>query len=209
MTKRPTKARKPGKTGLQTGLTGKPEAKASARSAAKSKSARAVAAPSKAGHSRLAGAARCEAFAAAYLTNGHNATAAAIAAGCPPASAKNAGWKLLQKPEVKALLAVRAEKIAERAGMNAATWADQLQAVSCSSIGDHFDAAGELIPVPLLPRHVQAAISGIVFDQFGKAIAYKFWDKPGALAIMARHLGLYERDNAQQTDIRVRVELVG
>ena len=39
---------------------------------------------------------------------------------------------------------------------------------------------------------------------------YRFWDKVGALTVMARHLGLFERDNAQQrSDIRVTVELVG
>ena len=37
----------------------------------------------------------------------------------------------------------------------------------------------------------------------------KFLDKVAALTLAARHLGLFEKDNAQQSDITVRVELVG
>jgi hypothetical protein len=41
-------------------------------------------------------------------------------------------------------------------------------------------------------------------------IEYKFWDKNVALQTMARHLGLFEKDNRQIAEnIRVRIELVG
>ena len=41
-------------------------------------------------------------------------------------------------------------------------------------------------------------------------VEVRLWDKIGALTAMARHLGLFERNNAeQQSDIRVTIELVG
>jgi phage terminase small subunit len=163
--------------------------------------------PTKAGRSSLAGAARNAAFSAAYLTNGHNATAAAIAAGCPAASARNAGWKMLRKPEVRLLIAARAEQLSEIAELNTANWATELRAVLHSNVGDLYGPDGAIIPLHLLPRHVQSAISGIKTTKDG--IEYKFWDKCSAMQIVARHLGLFEKDNAQQSDITVRVELVG
>lgn len=189
-----------------------PAKKRKATPARKPKNPRAPRSPAppkpKAGRSPLAAAARCAAFAEAYLTNGHNATAAAVAAGCTGSNLGNAGWKLLQKPAVQLLLAARAEKVAELAELNTENWAAELRAVLFSRVGDLYGPDGELVPPALLPRHVQAAISGVTATPAG-ATKYKFWDKCAALQIVARHLGLFERDNAQQSDIKVRVELVG
>jgi hypothetical protein len=46
----------------------------------------------KAGRSVAGTAARHAAFGEAYMTNGHNATAAAIAIGCAGTQLANAGW---------------------------------------------------------------------------------------------------------------------
>ena len=84
----------------------------------------------KAGRSAAATAARRKAFADAYLTNGHNATAAAIAAGFAAANAAKAGWRILRKPEVQRLVSTRAKQLAELADLNAANWAAELRAVA-------------------------------------------------------------------------------
>jgi len=163
----------------------------------------------KAGKSAAARTARHAAFVAAYLTNGSNATAAAAAAGCTAREMRKAGSKLLHQPEVQRLLAASAQKVAELAGMTTERWATELRRVTYSMPGNLFGADGELIPVHLLPPDVQASIASIKFGPDGRTVLYKFWDKTVGLQIMARHMGLYERDNAQQSDIRVRVELVG
>jgi phage terminase small subunit len=158
-------------------------------------------------------AARHAAFVEAYLTNGHNATAAATAIGCTGKQIANAAWKLLHHPNVQRLLAARSREVAELAQMNTENWAASLCAVAFSSVGDLFDADGKLIPVARLPAHVQAAISSLKVrstPEHETVVEVKLWDKIGALAIMARHLGLFERDNdQQQSDIKVTVELVG
>jgi hypothetical protein len=88
-----------------------------------------------------------------------------------------------------------------------------LRAVAFSNVGDLFDADGKLIPVQHLPPHVQAAISSLkvrATPDDETVVEARLWDKVGALTVMARHLGLFERDNTQQRpDIRVTIELVG
>ena len=152
--------------------------------------------------------ARNAAFVEAYLTNGQNAKAAAAAAGYSGSQLKHTGWRILQKPEVKRQIAERARQVAELAEMNTANWAAELCAVAFANVGDLFGPDGKPIPLAQLPRHVQAALTLVKVTSDG-VIECKFVDKVGALNIMARHLGLFEKDNGQQSDIVVRVELVG
>jgi phage terminase small subunit len=53
----------------------------------------------------------------------------------------------------------------------------------------------------LLPHQLDedtaAAVASFKIDEYGR-IEYKFWNKVDALDKLMRHLGLYERDNAQQ-----------
>jgi phage terminase small subunit len=167
----------------------------------------------KAGRSVAGTAVRHAAFVEAYLTNGHNATAAATAIGCAGKQLANAAWKLLHHPNVQRLLAARSREVAELAQMNTENWAAWLCAVAFSDIGELFDGDGKLLPVPRLPPHVRAAISSVKVrrtEEKDEVVEYKFWDKVSALTVMARHLGLFERNNVQQqSDIRVTIELVG
>ena len=164
----------------------------------------------KAGRSAGAVAQRRKLFVEAYLSNGHNAAQAAIAAGTGGKQPRAEGWKLLHHPEVQHLIATRAERVAELAEMNTATWARELRAVAFSKVGDLVGPDGMPLPVHLLPAHVQAAIASMKVTARGDVIEYKFWDKCTALQTMARHLGLFERDSAQQrNDVRVTIELVG
>jgi hypothetical protein len=88
-----------------------------------------------------------------------------------------------------------------------------LGAVAFSDIGELFDADGKLLPLPRLPPHVRAAISSVKVrrtPEKDEIVEVRLWDKVGALTVMARHLGLFERNNVeQQSDIRVTIELVG
>ena len=84
-----------------------------------------------------------------------------------------------------------------------------------------FDEADEALPVRAMPVRVRKAIKSVrvvkrVLTREGgdeiveTATHVEFWDKNSALITMAKHLGLFERDNSQQKEpIRVTVELVG
>jgi hypothetical protein len=111
---------------------------------------------------------------------------------------------------VQRLLAERATQVAEVAQMNTANWAEEVCAIAFSDVGDLLELDGSLRSLASLPRHVRAAISSVKVTPDGKVIEYKFWDKLGALNTIARHLGLFEKDNAQaRPNILVKIELVG
>jgi FtsZ-binding cell division protein ZapB len=163
----------------------------------------------KAGHSSTAATRRRAAFVERLLVNGHNATEAAWFAGYTAKQLNRIGWSLLQEPKVKAALAARALVVANLADLTTANWATALRSILLTTAGDLYDAVGNLIPVHALPAHVQAAISTVKFKH-GEISEIKLWNKNAALETAARHLGLFERDNAQtKSDIRVSIELVG
>ena len=164
----------------------------------------------KAGRSACAVAKRRKLFVEAYLSNGHNAAQAAIAAGTGGKRPRAAGWKLLHHPEVQRMIAERAQTVAERAEMSTEAWAYELRAIAFSSIGDLFGPDGTLRAVRDLPAHVQAAIASMKVTFRSEVIKCRFYDKIAALQMVARHLGLFEPANAQlKENILVRVELVG
>jgi hypothetical protein len=138
-------------------------------------------------------AARHAAFVEAYLTNGHNATAAATAIGCAGRQLANAAWKLLHHPNVQRLLAARSRQVAEQHEMNTSNWAASLCAVAFSDIGELFDGDGNPIPLAHLPAHVRAAISSVkvrMTPERETVVEYKLWDKIGALTVMARRMDI-------------------
>jgi len=62
---------------------------------------------------------RRQAFVQAYITNGHNATQAAIAAGYSPKGARVQGLRLLTNDNIQTELATLAEKTADAADVKA------------------------------------------------------------------------------------------
>jgi phage terminase small subunit len=184
---------------------------------ADARKAKAAAALTKRGKAKMSTAKRASArshvlFAEAYMANGQNATQAALKAGYSLSRPDAAGQRLLLRADVQALIAERAKRVSDLAEMNTASWAKQLRAVAFSDVGDLFGADGKLLSVAALPPHVRHAIASIKVNETreGRIVEYKFWNKNQALETVARHLGLFERDNAQlRPDVRVNVVLVG
>jgi phage terminase small subunit len=144
------------------------------------------------------------AFVEAYFSNGFNASAAATEIGI--AGTPNvAGYRMLSEPEVKRAIGERARRLSELSEMTSVNWARELSCIAFSRIGDVYDPdTGVLLPPHLLPPHVQSAVSSFDGER------YRFHDKNAALTTIGKHLGLFERDNAQlRPDIKVRIELVG
>ena len=166
----------------------------------------------KAGRSASAVAAREDAFIEAYLSNGQNMTEAGIAAGF---TGKRVGInesvrKLMNRPHVRQRLTERARSVAELAGMSTEAWAHGLRAIAFSDIGAMLGSDGKLAPVATLPPHVRASIASVKEMPDGTVVADKLWNKNDALTTMARHLGLFERDNAQaKSDVRVVIVPMG
>lgn len=159
-------------------------------------------------------AAKIAIFVEEYLVNGHNATNAARAAGYigSPGTLAVRGVELMAQPGVREEIATRSQQAVKRvigaAEANTDNWLREVAALSYSRVGELYDDHGEPIPVHLLPDHVQAAIASVE-TKGGKQFA-RFADKTTALGMMAKHLGLFERDNIQRReDVRVMIQLVG
>lgn len=147
-------------------------------------------------------------FVEAYLTNGQNATKAAIALGFARASANHRGYEMLHHPDVERMLGERARKVAAVAEMTTENWAREVSAIAFARPGSLLDEDGTPIPMQLLPDHVQAAIASVKTLKDGTEV--RFHDKTAALTMMGKHLGLFEKDNAQKTpNIKIELELVG
>lgn len=158
--------------------------------------------------------ARRKVFVERYLSNGRNGTEAAREAGFggKPAALAVRASELLARDDVKAMIDARTRKAMEAAELTTDNWAKEVAALAFFRPGDLYDEDGNLIPVHKLPSNIQAAIAAV--DPLGGSIlggkATKIWDKTAALGLAARHLGLFEKDNAQRAEnVRVLVQLVG
>lgn len=98
-----------------------------------------------------------ERFAQEYIVCG-NATEAARRVGYKGADAKQRGYRLMQRPEVVAMIAEGAKKAAQKAEITAERVMEELGRVAFLSAAELFDAEGNLIPIKDLPAHVAAAI---------------------------------------------------
>ena len=162
----------------------------------------------KAGRSAQSVADRRRLFVEAYLTNGHNGAQAAIAAGFGAKHAKRQAVRVLAEPAVRSVINARSRQVAEVAEITTEAWAREVRAVAFSRPGQLLKADGSTIPLHELPDHVQAALSSVNISKDGSK--YRFWDKNTALVTMAKHLGLFEKDETQtHKNLRVVVELVG
>ena len=56
---------------------------------------------------------------------------------------------------------------------------------------------GTMLPLHELDDDTAAAIASVEVDEYGK-VKYKLWDKGAAQEKLAKHLGLYEKDNGQK-----------
>lgn len=83
--------------------------------------------------------------------------------------------------------------------------------VSMSDLRRLLDDGGNVLPPSEWDDDIAAAVQSIEFDKdTGRVSRVKLWDKGTSLALAARHLGMFERDNAQRREsLAIQVNLVG
>lgn len=142
-------------------------------------------------------------FIANYLTK-QDATKAAIAAGYSPKNAKQAGYKALNHPLVKAEIDKHLNAICEKAELDAEKVMKQWAAISESDIRKFFTSDGHLRRVEELDEKSALAVSSVEvvtrpsgeLDEDGRPLVenvhkIKLWDKPGTLRDAAKHAGMF------------------
>lgn len=144
-----------------------------------------------------------------------NATQAAIRAGYSVKSAAIIGHENLRKPNIAAAIQKRMQARAKNLEVSAERVLAELAKLAYSNIDDFVDTESYDLPVidmKGLTRDQLAAVSEITVDtryEFeGRGadrecvgtvdkVKFKLYDKKAALTDLAKHLGLYEKDNAQ------------
>lgn len=152
----------------------------------------------------------------AMLTNGGNATQAAVSAGFKKGeAAKKAGHRLSTNVHVAAELARRQKEVLEHAMEISGLTVDRtLKEVARLAYFDPrklYTEDGNLKPVSEWDDDTAAGIASIeVLEEFegrgedrvaiGLTKKLKVWDKNAALDKAMKHLGQYEKDNSQKVD---------
>lgn len=144
----------------------------------------------------------------AELMVDENATQAAIRAGYSPKSAEVNGPRLCRNRRVKEAIDAARLELAKRTQLRQEDVIAELKRVAFADPRQAFDGDGNPIPIHKLPEDVARAIAGTevrvedvpgrVLDDGGevkaRAVAsvkkWKWWDKPKALELAMRHLGM-------------------
>ena len=154
---------------------------------------------------------RRQAFVQAYITNGHNATQAAIAAGYSAATARSQGQRLLTNVDINRELAAAAREVAAATGLETKRTVREVARICYFDPLGLVDPDGRLLPLAQMSTDVRACIASMDFDRdTGQVTRIKLCDKNSALEKAMKHHGLYERDNNQRGEnLKVQILLVG
>jgi phage terminase small subunit len=152
-----------------------------------------------AGVSKASAVQRRSLFVAKYLSNGENATQAAIAAGYSPKTAKQAGHRLLTNSDVRAAIEKHRKAATEKAELTVERTLREVARIAYFDPRKLYDADGRLKKLHELDDDTAAAVSGVEMDA-GAVVKIKHWDKNSALDKAMKYLGLYEKDNQQPAE---------
>ena len=147
-------------------------------------------------------------FVAEYLKNGNNASAAyraAYSAGrMTSKTVSEAACRILKNSKVAARIAAAAEKTVKRAEVSTARVLEEAARVALSDLRQIFDEHMNLKPIHEWPDGIASAIASVEVTSIGGEEGLKYvtkvraWPKAAALDMLMKHMGLYEKDNAQK-----------
>lgn len=134
-----------------------------------------------------------------------SATHAAIRAGYAKKSAPKIGWELLQNPHVAKAVAEEKAARERRTRITADRVLEQFGRAAFYDVRKLFTQSGALKPVHEIEDDEAVGIAGIesveMTDAEGNVTGIirkvRFIDRTAAMDKIARHLGLYERDNTR------------
>lgn len=148
-------------------------------------------------------------FVEAYLSNGGNATQAAISAGFSAKSARKKGSDVLREPRVQAAIKARQEVLAVKYELTTEAVIEKLAKLVRADLRLLYNAEGSLKPPHEWPDDVAAAVVGFeATEEFtgngrdrqfvGVRKKVKMIEPTAALNLAMKHLGLFDKDNAQK-----------
>ena len=124
-----------------------------------------------------------------------NATQAAIRAGYSKRTARQVGAENLTKPVIAEAPGKALEKRSQRTEITQDRVLRELAAIAFSDPRKPFDEAGNLRPIGELDEETASALAGVDVETIAGSAAItakiKRWDKPKALELLGRHLGMF------------------
>lgn len=151
---------------------------------------------------------RQAAFVMEYLVD-LNATQAAIRAGYAESGAKVEGSRLLANANIDKHIRDLMDARAHRTLISQDKVIRELSRLALFDPSDAYDDAGNLKPIKDMSPDIRAAIASIKHLTDG-TLEVRFWDKNSSLDKLMKHLGMFEKDNAQSSGgpRPIRVHLV-
>ena len=144
-----------------------------------------------------------------------NASAAARRAGYAKKRADQIGFENLKKPDVARAIQLRMADREKRTEITQDRVLQEYARIAFLDPRQLVDENGTILPLHKLSDDVAAAIAGLDAKRMAgedgatcEIMKYKFIDKRASLADVAKHLGMFERDNLQKgnQEIIVTVE---
>lgn len=167
----------------------------------------------KAGTSKEAAEVRKKLFVEAYILNGGNGRQAAIEAGYAPKAAAQQASRLLTDANLSQLIQTRRASLVHGMQLSTERTLREVARLAYFDPRKLLDSTGRPKPLSELDDDTAAAIAGLeVVDKYeaepgsdektlSTVIKYKFADKNAALDKAMKHLGQYEKDNAQRSPL--------
>lgn len=103
----------------------------------------------------------------------------------------------LLRPLVAARIMELREQVASKVVTSEARLLQEQTRLALSDIREILHPDGTIRPHEEWPEDVAAAVSGIDFTPDGRVAKVRLWNKIDAIDMLNKHLGLYEKDNAQ------------
>jgi phage terminase small subunit len=133
-----------------------------------------------------------------------NAAAAARRAGYSERTSKEIGFEHLTKPHIQAAVQAEKDKRSARTEISQDRVLKEYARLAFLDPREFYDESGNLVPIHKLSDDAAACISGIDTkrimgedDQVCELVKIKLTDKRASLSDVSRHLGMFEKDNAQ------------
>lgn len=155
-----------------------------------------------------------EAFAVA-VAKGMTASAAYLQAydtsGMTQKTVRESASRLLRNHKVAALIQKLKVPALRKAELSVERTLLEIARVAHSDIRRLLDHDGTALMPDQWDDDIAAAVASVEFDKdTGRISRLKLWDKSANLGLAARHLGLFEKDNAQRREnLAIQINLVG
>lgn len=129
---------------------------------------------------------------------------------CSRESAETQAVRLLGNVKVQEYIKSKQAKIAEKLEITAEKVIAEFAKIGFSNIQDFIDSGAEIKDLATIDRNKAAAVESIQVDirhdggeseGYTEKVKFKLHSKVNALENLGKHLGIFERDNKQKTDM--------